>query len=51
MGHFRSFVYDFIVITKDKVTTLLIFMNVYTYILYSLHLLGLFTRFSHLHGK
>jgi hypothetical protein len=32
IGHFRSFVYDFIGITKYKITTLLIFLNVYTYI-------------------
>jgi len=30
VGHFRSFVCDFIVITKYKITTLPIFLNVYT---------------------
>jgi hypothetical protein len=36
VGHFRSFMYDFIVITKYKITTLLIFLNVYTYVLYTI---------------
>jgi len=33
VGHFRSFVYDVIVITKYKITTHLIFLNVYTCVL------------------
>jgi len=38
VGHFRSFVYDvvFVAITKHKITMLLIFLNVYTYVMYSL---------------
>jgi hypothetical protein len=34
IGRFRSFVYNFFGITKYKVTTLLIFLKVYTYVLY-----------------
>ena len=34
--HFRSFVYDFIVKTKYKITTLLIFLNVYTHVIFLL---------------
>ena len=33
IGHYRSFVYGFIVITENKVKTLLIFLNVCTYAL------------------
>jgi len=36
VDHFRSFVYDFIVITKYQITTQLIFLNVYTCVLYSM---------------
>jgi hypothetical protein len=36
-GHFSSYVYDFLVITKHKITTLLIFLKVYTYVLYSVY--------------
>ena len=36
VGHLRSFVYSFIVIAKYKMITVLIFLNVYTYVLYSL---------------
>jgi len=32
-GHFRSFVYDFIIKTKYKIISLLIFLNVDMYIL------------------
>jgi len=35
-GHFRNFVYDFIVITKYKITSLMIFLNVYTNVLHSM---------------
>ena len=35
-GHFRSFVFDFIVITKYKITIPLIFLNVYTHVVYSM---------------
>jgi len=36
VGNFRSYVYNFIAITKHKITTLLIFLNVYTCVLYSM---------------
>ena len=35
MGHIRSFVYDFIVITESK-TVLFIVLNIYTGVLYSM---------------
>jgi len=35
MGHIRSFVYDFIVITESKIV-LFIVLNVYTGVLYSM---------------
>jgi len=34
-GHFRNSVYYFIAITNYKITTLLIFLNVYTKVLHS----------------
>ena len=34
--NFRSFVYDCLVITKYKITSLLIFLNVYAYVLHSI---------------
>jgi hypothetical protein len=36
VSHFMSFMYDFIVITKSNITTLLMFLNVYTYALYTI---------------
>ena len=51
ISHIRSFVYDFIVTTKYKITTLPIFLNVYTHILYSLYSPALSTHFFHLCGK
>jgi len=47
-GHFRSFVYDCLVITKHKITTLPIFLNVYTYVLYSVQSPTLSTHVSYL---
>ena len=46
--HFRSFVFDFIVITKYKITTPLIFLNVYTHAVYSVWSPALSTYFFHL---
>jgi hypothetical protein len=47
-GHFRSFVCNCLVITKYKITTLLIFLNVYTYVLYSMQSPALSTHVSYL---
>ena len=44
------FLYDFIVISKCKITTLLIFLQI-THILFSMQSLALFAHFSHLCGK
>jgi hypothetical protein len=44
-------VHDFIVITKHQITTILIFLNVYTYVLYSMESQALSTNFCHLCGK
>jgi hypothetical protein len=44
-------VYDFIVITKYEIKILLIFLNVYTHVLYSMESPALSTHFSHLRGK
>jgi len=51
VGHFRSYANNFIVITKYKIPTVLIFLNVYTYVLYSLQSQGLLTNFCHLCDK
>jgi hypothetical protein len=31
VGHFRRFVYDILVLTKYKITTLLVVLNIYTH--------------------
>jgi len=51
VGHLRSFVYDVVAKTKHKITMCLIFLNVYTYVLYSLVLPAEYKHFSHLRGK
>jgi hypothetical protein len=36
VGHFRRFVYNILVLTKYKITTLLVVLNTYTNVLYKM---------------
>jgi hypothetical protein len=51
VGHFRRFVYDILVLTKYKITTLVVVLNIYTNVLYKMQSSLLSTHFSYLCGK